>query len=102
MQNFGVTNKGHYGMLRYFLECSIAYGQRSIKGTCFWWIFLTVVRKETIKADFTARLCFSDGYYRPVHKFCFSKTDVSYTQKTVRQLLTKMGQQLRSITYVDL
>ena len=88
-------------MLWCFLGWSIAYGQRSIKGTCFWWIFLKIVRKETIKADFTARLCFSDGYYRPVHIYFFSKTDVNYTEKTVRQLLTKMGQQLRSITHVD-
>ena len=26
MQNFGVTNKEHYGMLWYFLEWSIFYG----------------------------------------------------------------------------
>ena len=25
MQNFGVTNKGYYGMLWYFLEWSIQY-----------------------------------------------------------------------------
>ena len=25
MQNFGVTNKEHYGMLRYFLEWSISH-----------------------------------------------------------------------------
>ena len=25
MQNFGVTNKEHYGMLWYFLECQLVY-----------------------------------------------------------------------------
>ena len=28
MQNFGVTNKEHYGMLWYFLEWSIVYAVR--------------------------------------------------------------------------
>jgi len=40
MQNFGVTNKERYGMLRYFLEWSIsfvAYNNYYNK-FCFFWI----------------------------------------------------------------
>jgi len=31
MQNFGVTNKEHYGMLQYFLEWSIGKSAHGIK-----------------------------------------------------------------------
>ena len=55
----------------------------------------SVVRKETMKAIVQPGECYYVlvmEYNRLVVIFCFSKTDVSYTEKTKRQLLTEKGQ----------
>ena len=53
MQTFGVTNKEHYGMLRYFLEWSIAFSNR--------WVF-----------DENARRINVDGRPKRIVMYAFS------------------------------
>ena len=42
MQNSGVTNKEHYGMLWYFQSSQFQFAKGDLDGELLWWIMIVI------------------------------------------------------------